>query len=268
MKADHAPIINKTRLDELYETYNSRKWVHPDPLEFLYQYADPRDREIVGIVASSLAYGRVAQILKSVGSVLEKMGPSPYGFVKHSTSVSLQRTFKDFKHRFTTGKDLTGMLDGVKHVVDRYGSLYACFLKGFKVDDEDILPALSFLVSELTALFNGHNNSLIPVPERGSACKRLNLFLRWMVRKDHVDPGGWLEIPAGKLMVPLDTHMHRICSLLKLTYRKNADMRTVKEITRAFRRIEPEDPVRYDFALTRLGIRRDADPDALLRICA
>jgi uncharacterized protein (TIGR02757 family) len=267
MKADHAPIINKTRLDELYDVYNSRKWVHPDPLEFLYQYAAPRDREIVGIVASSLAYGRVDQIRKSVGSVLEKMGPYPYDFLKHSTPVSLQRTFKDFKHRFTTGKDLTGMLYGVKRVVDRYGSLYACFLLGFK-DDEDTLPALSFLVGELTALFNDHNNSLIPVPERGSACKRLNLFLRWMVRKDDVDPGGWLEIPTRKLMVPLDIHMHRICSLLKLTHRKSADMRTVKEITRAFRRIEPEDPVRYDFALTRLGIRRDADPDALLRICA
>ena len=267
MKADHDPIINKTRLEELYDSYNSRKWVHPDPLEFLYQYAAPRDREIVGIVASSLAYGRVAQILKSVGSVLEKMGPSPYDFLKHTTPVSLQRTFKDFKHRFTTSKDLTGMLYGVKRVVDRYGSLYACFLSGFK-DDEDILPALSFLVSELTALFNGQSNSLIPVPERGSACKRLNLFLRWMVRKDRVDPGGWLEIPTRKLMVPLDTHMHRKCSLLKLTHRKNADMHTVKEITCAFRRIEPEDPVRYDFALTRLGIRSDADPDALLRICA
>ena len=159
--ADHAPIINKTRLDELYETYNSRKWVYPDPLEFLYQYTAPRDREIVGIIASSLAYGRVTQILKSVGFVLEKMGPSPYDFLKHSTPVSLQRTFKDFKHRFTASKDLTGMLYGVKRVVDRYGSLYTCFLSGFK-DDEDILPALSFLVSELTALFNGHSNSLIP----------------------------------------------------------------------------------------------------------
>jgi uncharacterized protein (TIGR02757 family) len=266
MNADHPLVINKAQLDGLYETYNSRKWVHPDPLEFLYPYAAPRDREIVGIIASSLAYGRVAQILKSVGSVLEKMGSSPHDFLKHSTPVSLQKTFKDFKHRFTTSKDLAEMLCGVKRVIDRYGSLYACFLSGFK-DDEDVLSALSFLVRELTALSSGHSNSLIPLPERGSACKRLNLFLRWMVRKDDVDPGSWLGIPTSKLMVPLDTHMHRICFLLKMTHRKNADMRTVREITRAFRQIEPEDPVRYDFALTRLGIRRDAYPEALLSIC-
>jgi uncharacterized protein (TIGR02757 family) len=99
----------------------------------------------------------------------------------------------------------------------------------------------------------------VPSPVGGSACKRLNLFLRWMVRQDGVDPGGWDNVPQSKLIVPVDTHMHRICLRLGLTTRKQANMATALEITEGFRALAPDDPVRYDFSLTRLGIRRDAD---------
>ena len=267
MKAAPAPLISKSRLDELYWTYNSRMWVHPDPLEYLYHYSDPFDQEIVGLIASSLAYGRVAQILKSIKWVLDKMGSSPYRFLKRTKPGSFQKLFGDFKHRFTTSEELIAMFTGVKRLIACYGSLYSCFLSGFNEDDDHILPALACMVRELTTTFNGTCNSLLPLPERGSACKRLNLFLRWMVRKDRVDPGGWQDIPAGKLIVPLDTHMYRICFSLRLTARKNSDMRTAIEITQAFRSVQPNDPVRYDFALTRLGIRKDADPNMLLAFC-
>ena len=156
------------------------------------------------------------------------------------------------------------MLMGARSVIKRFGSLYECFLSGFNDDDETINTGLSYLVNELGTNSNGRSNSLLPLPERGSACKRWNLFLRWMVRKDEVDPGGWDRISPARLIIPLDTHMHRICLSLKLTKRKNADMRTAIEITRSFRKMVPGDPVRYDFALTRLGIRRDADLDAFL----
>ena len=102
-------------------------------------------------------------------------------------------------------------------------------------------------------------NSLLPCPEKGSACKRFHLFLRWMVRNDAVDPGGWDGISASKLIVPLDVHMHRICMRLGLTSRAQADLKTALEVTGRFRAIVPEDPVRYDFALTRIGIRNDID---------
>jgi len=264
MRIARTQTITKPQLERLYALYNSRKWVHPDPLEFLYDYGDLKDREVAGLIASSLAYGRVAQILKSVSGVLEKMGPSPFGFLVSSKPSSLRRIFSDFKHRFTTGNELALMLTGAKSVIGRFGSLYNCFLSGFKDDDETILTGLSYLVKELGTNSNGRSNSLLPLPERGSACKRWNLFLRWMVRKDRVDPGGWDRVNPAKLIIPLDTHMHRICLSLKLTERKNADMRTAIEITSAFRKIDPEDPVRYDFALTRLGIRKDADLDAFL----
>ncbi|MDB9823415.1 TIGR02757 family protein [Deltaproteobacteria bacterium] len=259
-------FITKEKLDGLYNLYNHREFVHPDPLEFLYAYPDLRERELVGLIASSLAYGRVAQILKSVSSILERMNNSPRSFLLGSSRKQLFSSFSGFKHRFTTGEEMASMLLGVKHVIEQYGSLYDCFLAGFNNDDT-ILPALSAFVNKLLGAASETRNSLLPSPERGSACKRLNLFLRWMVRKDRVDPGGWDGVSPSGLIIPLDTHMHKICLDLKMTVRKQADMLTAIEITAAFGEIVPKDPVRYDFALTRLGIRKDADLESFLRDC-
>jgi uncharacterized protein (TIGR02757 family) len=258
--------IYEKSLCELYETYNHREYVHPDPLEFLYHYPDPKDREVVGLIASCLAYGSVHQILKSVASVLEPM-QSPHNFLKKASKRSLLSAFKGFKYRFTTGEELATMLYGIKSVLERHGSLHRCFHQGLRDDHEDVLPALSLFVKELSSVFEGRPRSLLPSPEAGSACKRLNLYLRWMVRRDRVDPGDWESVPASKLIVPLDIHMHRISLRLGLTERKQANLRAACEITNAFRAIEPDDPVRYDFCLTRLGIRDDLTPDAFLEAC-
>jgi uncharacterized protein (TIGR02757 family) len=256
--------IHADRLRRLYATYNRREFVHPDPLEVLYDYDDLSDRELVGLVASALAYGGVRQILKSVRSVLERMEP-PRLFLKRATRESLLAQFGGFKHRFTTGEELATMLFGMKQVVEQYGSLESCFLQGLSAEEETILPALVAFVREVSAVFEGRPRSLLPSPIAGSACKRLNLFLRWMVRHDDVDPGGWDRVPASKLIVPVDVHMHRISLRLGLTARKQANLRAACEITAAFRAIEPEDPVRYDFALTRLGIREELDLEELIR---
>jgi uncharacterized protein (TIGR02757 family) len=258
-----SPIISKHRLETLYRKYNRREFVHPDPLEFLYPYEELREREIVAFVASSLAYGKVAQILKSVSFVLERMTPSPSAFLKRASLETLQQTFSGFKHRFTTGQQLACLLFGVKQILKAYGSLHACFINGLNNNDT-VFPALARFAGELALCADTDLAPLVPAPERGSACKRLNLFLRWMVRQDEVDPGGWEDVPASKLIVPVDTHMYRICLLLGLTTRKQADIRTAIEITDAFRAMAPEDPVRYDFSLTRLGIRDDADLAAFL----
>ena len=262
-----SPLILGKTLEHLYQKYNRRKFVHPDPLEFLYNYEELRDREIVGLIASSLAYGRVSQILKSVSAVLEKMTPSPSQFIEKASRESLLHTFSGFKHRFTTGDELAAMLFGIKNVIMKYDSLYACFKTGVTNNGKSILPALTEFMEELSSGFNSRNNSLLPSPAKGSACKRLNLFLRWMVRCDDVDPGGWSDISLSKLVIPLDTHMYRICLALGFTKRKQADMKTALEVTSAFQKITPHDPVRYDFALTRLGIRRDANVAAFLDEC-
>jgi uncharacterized protein (TIGR02757 family) len=252
--------MNRTTLERIYDRYHRRCYVHPDPLEFLYLYKDLGDREIVALIASSLAYGNVKQILRSVSLVLRKMGPRPSAFLLDAPSNRIAGTFSDFKHRFTTGQDIARLLWGVKRVIVKHGSLQQCFLSRLHPNDHNVIPALSAFVENL---FPEGCDFLIPTPGRGSACKRLNLFLRWMVRRDDVDPGGWDGVSPSKLLVPLDTHMHRIALTLGLTKRKQADLRTAIEITEAFRKLSPGDPVRYDFVLTRFGIRKDLDPAAL-----
>ena len=256
--------VHKSRFELLYKHYNSRKWVHPDPLEFLYDYPDLRDREIIGLIASSLAYGRVSQILKSVAVILDEIGPSPAEYLQSASSAHIRSRFNKFKHRFTTGREIALFLQGIKLVIKKFGSLQDCFLSSYKDKDESILPALCFFVKELRKPYKNHPCSLLPLPEKGSACKRLHLFMRWMVRKDMIDPGGWNNIATSRLIIPLDTHMYRIGNLLDFSSRKSADIRTALEITRAFGEIVPEDPVKYDFALTRLGIRDDASINQLI----
>ena len=250
-------MIQKEQLESLYAKYNHREYVHPDPLEFLYRYESLEDRELVGMVAAALAYGRVAQIINSVSIVLDRMGPSPYQFLRTSSAVQIESTFNGFVHRFATGKDVSRLLIGIKGVLDHYGSLYQAF-RGFVSPHHDtVLPALSRFCRRIDEEGGGEIGHLLPMPDRGSACKRMNLFLRWMVRKDAVDPGGWEDIPAALLIVPLDVHMHRVGQKLGFTNRKQTGIRTAMEITNGFKRLTPEDPVRYDFVLTRLGIRKD-----------
>lgn len=248
--------LNLQGLDRLYRAYNRREFVHPDPLEFLYRYPEVQDREIAALIASSLAYGRVRQILKSVSSVLDRMGPSPRRFVERTPAARIGGFFYDFKHRFTGGSDMADLIVGIKGALVKCGSLDSCFSGGYEDGHENIVPALAAFVEKLQ---NGSAIALLSHPSKGSACKRLNLFLRWMVRQDDVDPGGWRGISPSKLIVPLDTHMHKTGLALGMTSRRQADMRTAIEITRAFAKFSPGDPAKYDFCLTRLGIRGDVD---------
>jgi len=253
----------KRRLEKLYAEYNRLEFVHPDPLEFLHKYEDVRDREIVALVASSLAYGRVAQILRSVSLVLGRIEASAV-YVSTGTEKSFRRDFTGFVHRFTKGDDLALMLLGGKRLIARHGSLEGAFCAGLHEKEETVLPALCSFTAQLNSSVGIRRSSLVPQGSSGSACKRLNLFLRWMVRRDHVDPGGWERVPASRLIVPLDVHMHRISLAMGLTERKQANMRAALDATAAFRKMMPEDPVRYDFSLTRLGIRGELGVDEWL----
>ena len=250
-------------MEALYRRYNRREYVHPDPLEFLYNYSNALDREIVGLIASSLAYGRVAQILKSVSRVLGVMGESPRAFVVGTKEGDIVKSFRGFKHRFHDCRDIAALLIGIKKVINRHGSLEACFLSAFRRAGSDLVAALSGFVGEIS---EGGGTCMLSDPSKGSACKRLNLYLRWMVRHDDVDPGGWKRIDPSKLIVPLDTHMYKIGRKLGFTKRRQANMKTAVEITKAFSRFSPRDPVRYDFTLTRFGIRGDMKVDSLDKI--
>ena len=250
-------------LDSLYATYTRQPYIHPDPVEFVHPFPDLQDREIVALLAAGLSYGRVASILKSIADVLARIGPGPAQFVDGASPSELNDAMAGFKHRWTGAADVVHLLLAMKHMRAESGSMHQEFLAGFDEGDETILPALTRWVSRLR---RGRRvpNSLIADPGRGSACKRLMLFLRWMVRTDAVDPGGWHGIARSKLVVPVDVHMHRVGRALGFTDRVNATWTTALDITRGFARVCPEDPVKYDFALTRPGILSATDLQAVL----
>ncbi len=265
-RAIHAGRSGLTvQLDELYAQLNRRQYVNPDPLQFLYLYKNPKDREVVAMIASALAYGRVAQILKGVSLVLDRITPGPADFLKNASLDSLLRKFANFKYRFTTGQELAAMLFALGRTTGQYGSLQKCFAACMDNGDQTVAAATGRFISRLLANADNPCKSLLPRPTGTSPCKRINLFLRWMVRSDQVDPGGWECIGPDKLIVPLDTHMHKIGLALGFTRRNAANMSTALEITSAFREIEPTDPVKFDFALTRLGIREDTDLNLFLK---
>ena len=253
------------RFEGLRDQYNRRCYVSPDPLQFVLECGHVADREVVAFVASALAFGNVKQILRSIQTVLDRMG-EPARYVTTTSRSAMRRDFAGFRHRFVGGDELADVMHALGRLIDRDGSLGATFAAGLRTEEVDVVDALSRFVEAIRSKCEDRRSYLAPSPDDGSACKRLNLFLRWMVRADDVDPGGW-DVSPAKLVVPLDTHMHRIALALGLTQRRQANLRTAREITDAFRRCAPEDPVRYDFALTRLGIRTDTDLDGFLKSC-
>lgn len=263
-------------LEGLYAEYNRREYVSPDPLEFLYRYDSLVDREVVGLVASSLAYGRVGAILASVERVLALLGRSPADTLAASCGAEGRRRLftrlDGFAHRFTKGRELSSFLCGIGSVLREYGSLENLFRSGcLKGREEDkllrpteVFAALDRFARTILDRSDLSSSYLLPLPSKGSACKRLCLYLRWMVRRDGVDPGGWRSIRPNELIVPLDVHMFRIVRGLALVTRKSADAPSALAATEGFRRLCPDDPVRYDFVLSRFGIRSELSVDDLL----
>lgn len=245
-------------LEDLYEKYNRAEYVAPDPLQFLAAYPDPADREVAGFICAMFAFGAVGQIVKTLDIVLRRL-PSPAGFLAYAHAEELSLMFKDFRYRFVDGVQLSALLLAMKSLRETHGSLNAALVSHYIESDDTIMPALSGFMRELSSISQNKRNYLMPQPLKGGTCKRLHLYLRWMIRQDAVDPGGWQGVPPSKLIVPLDTHMSRICTQLGFTNRKTANGRRAEEVTAAFREICPEDPVRYDFTLTRFGIRKDLD---------
>ncbi|TFG47820.1 MAG: TIGR02757 family protein [Candidatus Brocadiia bacterium] len=250
----------KDVLERLYEKHNRRSLIKPDPLQFVYKYHSKADMEIVALLASCLAYGRVEQIEKSLTDLFGRMGKSPYEYVLDFNTQKSQG-LESFKHRFATGRDISHLLKSLQRVLESFACLEEFFLAGYSDRDEDIIPALSKFCNSLTAGYDSNSGPagknlkhLLADPARGSACKRLNLFLRWMVRDDDVDTGLWKSVDKAKLIVPVDVHMARLCKILGLYSRKTVSLATAVEITNSFRKIEPADPAKYDFALSRIGI--------------
>ncbi|MFQ6035549.1 MAG: TIGR02757 family protein [Sedimentisphaerales bacterium] len=256
----------KEVLERLYTKYNRSEFIPPDPLQFLYKYSNPADKEVVGFLSAALAYGRVEQIEKSLTDLFGRMGPSPYAFVRDFGEAGREK-LRSFKHRFTTGQDISDLLQVLQDVFEQKGCIENYFLLGYSEKYKNIIPALSKFCESLLEVcakkYNGRINQglkyLLANPSAGSACKRLNLFLRWMVRKDEVDLGLWSSIDKAKLIVPVDVHMARLCRILEFHSRKTVSLSMAVQITEGFAKIVPADPVKYDFALSRIGILEDCN---------
>jgi uncharacterized protein (TIGR02757 family) len=244
----------KTLLDSLYEKYNHRQFIPPDPLQFVYRYNKKADMEIAGFLAAMFAYGAVEQIEKFLTNFLGKMGKSPAEFVKNFSAED-KKLLAPLKYRFNTGGDIIILLENLKRVINRFGSLENLFLAGYHQSDVNIISASAKFIAELNCTDKSPGlKFLLSDPNNGGTCKRLFLFLRWMIRSDEVDAGLWKKVDKSKLLVPVDVHMGRLSGILGLHSKKTYNLKTAVEITAKFAEISPDDPVKYDFALCRIGI--------------
>jgi uncharacterized protein (TIGR02757 family) len=265
------PFVNRCSeaarhtIEAVYEKFHRPEFIDPDPLAVVRRYTDPADREIAGLVCSSLALGRVTGIIRACGRVLS-IFDRPRSDLLRVSVAELSDALDGFVYRFFGRTEIVSLLLGIKRTIEEYGSLEACFLEGYRPHDDTTLPALSEFIRELSRRAEGRYGMLLSDPAKGGAAKRLHLFLRWTVRCDTIDPGGWNGISPAHLIYPMDTHMLRVARLFGFTRKTTADLSAALEVTAAFRSIRPEDPVRYDFSLTRPGIHPALSPSNEFRL--
>jgi uncharacterized protein (TIGR02757 family) len=254
----------KDVLEKFYQDFDFTERLKHDPIEFPHRYKEAADIETVGFIASGLAYGKVELFKSVLETIFQKMGRHPHDFLRDSTPALREKLFSGIKYRFNETADLLGLFQILQQIILKYDSPGNLFLKYYSNKDPDIAAALAGFVdaalqTDLSAVYGKNIRpkgllQLFPSPAKGSACKRANLFLRWMVRKHDIDFGIWESIPASKLVIPLDTHIAKISLCLGLTKRTSTGWKTAAEITDSLRRLDPEDPLKYDFALCHHGI--------------
>ena len=244
----------RQRLDDLAATFDVST-MEPDPLQLVLRYGDPCDQEVAGLLAAAFAYGRADIVVANVGRLLDGMEPSPMAYLRAFEPAEAKVRFAHFSHRFQKTPELVDLLTCMAAAIRAHGSLGELFRRCHDEADLDVRPALTRFVEAL----RGPNDSaplryLLTSPADGSACKRMNLFLRWMVRRTPPDLGIWSFVDPSRLVMPLDTHVHRIATFLGLNRRRTADWKAARALTDELARFDAADPVRYDFAICRLGI--------------
>lgn len=247
-------------LDEVRARCDAETRRENDPVGFVHRYEDPEDRELVALLASALAFGNVKALRAKIEDALERIGPSVARAADEPRGLALK--LQGWKHRVYRAEDLTGLLVGARRVQRARGSLGAALAEEMK-RESDLRSALAAWAQAIRREggLDGDGASgrrggahILADPSKGSAVKRLMLFLRWMVRPaDGVDLGAW-ALPTSLLLVPVDTHIHKLSRNLGLTRRKDVSWKTAEEITRALARYDANDPVKYDFSLCHLGM--------------
>jgi uncharacterized protein (TIGR02757 family) len=255
----------RAALDRLYESFNNPEAVS-DPIQIVRRFVHPDDREIVGFCAAALAFGRVGSVLQSIERLLAVMGARPADYVRQFDPRREIPRLEPIVHRWIRGRDLAALLWILRQMLEQYGSIEGFFAAGYDPSAADLSEALdSFsqraLAIDLSCVYGKTGRAkrhgvcyFFPRPSTGSACKRLNLFLRWMVRQDALDLGVWTRVPPSALVVPLDTHVIRVGRCLQLTTRTSPGWKMAADITGRLRELDAGDPVKYDFSICHMGM--------------
>lgn len=255
-----------TTLEALYAGRSQRHLAN-DPLSFCHRYVDPADQEVAALIAAVFAYGSVAVIKGSLGRIFDQLGPAPSRFVDRFDPLRQQETFAGFRHRFNTADDLRALVWAMRLMRQQAGTIERFFARFHDPAAATVEQGLNGFSAAVLAFdyrpvygpdglaANSSFRFLFPAPAGGSACKRLCMFLRWVVRPaDGIDLGLWSAVRPRQLVIPVDRHIERIGRLLGLTTRRTPDWRMALEITAGLRHLAPDDPVRYDFSICHLGI--------------
>ncbi len=238
--------LSRERLDKLYSEYNNKKYIKYDPIKYVYNFESNSERELVGLIASSLSFGRVTQIFKAMDRLLEIMNYQPLNYVS-SLKKTPDKKLLSFKYRFVTGQHVFNMLLSTKRIIEEFGSIGKFAEKNYRKGN--FLELADEIIREFQGVYY-----LIPSSLKNSPCKRLFMFFRWMVRSDNVDLGLWNFISPQELVIPLDTHIFRVSKDLGFTSRRSASLNTALEITDSLKKYSKNDPVKYDWALSHIGI--------------
>jgi len=238
--------MNREALEALYHRYNDEKYLQYDPIKYVYGFEDPVEQELVALIASSLAFGRVTQIFRAIDRIMEIAKGEPLCYISALDDIP-GRELLSFQYRFVRGADMHRLFKVAWSIIKTHGSL-GSFMRQHYGPGQFL-----GLVEEITKTFQSVHY-LVPCSLKGSACKRLFMFFRWMVRKDNIDLGLWDFINPAELIIPLDTHIFQVATALKLTSRRTPSLAAALEITENLRKYSRDDPVKYDWALAHQGI--------------
>lgn len=249
----------RRQLDPMLEEFDYLKHRAQDPVDRVWSYHTPQDQELAALCASGVAYGRVALVKDAGRRILEPLGDSPAATLMTLEHEDLRELYHDYVYRMTRGDDVIDLLLGVKRLLDAHGSLDEAYALGPGKDHSEKASSWVRAIRQGRArqqVARGFKY-LLPDPGDGGASKRLHLFFRWMGRgPDAVDLGAWRSLDARDLLMPLDTHTARICAYVGMTKRKSVDAKMVKEVTETLKALDPDDPIKYDFALCHIGISK------------
>lgn len=245
-------------LERLHDRYNNTGFIEADPISVPHSFTNPLDREIAGFMAATIAWGNRRAIVQSSHRMMRYMDNAPADFVRTATDGDLDY-LRTFVHRTFNGGDFRDFVLSLRHIVTNWGSIGGYFETKYE-ESGDLRVVLSeFRRDFFSVEHNTHCEKHLSSIDKGAACKRLCMYLRWFVRRDDrgVDFGAWQKIPMSALYMPLDIHTGRMGRELGLLSRKQSDWKAVEEITTKLRSFSADDPVRYDYSLFGLGISGD-----------